>query len=193
MCADFAAFQTAVQSLQAAFIEAANGQPLLLPKMAPIGDVDEEASDILSLSLGRSAAGGPTLPDSISPVEKQLILTRLIERLPLAGQTVSAPQAIRLAQSLGHLLDQIYQAGSVPDTLTEQIPDDLAHHWQQILTFLNIIIENWPQILHSRGLLDPVIRKMKLADQQIESWQSARQPIRLLSPGLQARCLKPSK
>ena len=163
----------AVQSLQAAFIEVADGQPLLLPKMSPIGDIDEEASDILSLSLNRSAEGSLTLPYSISQIEKQLILTRLIERMKLAGQAVSAPQAIRLAQSLGHLLDQIYQAGSVPDSLTEQVPDDLAHHWQGILTFLNIIIEKWPQILHDRGLLDPVIRKMKLADQQIESWQCA--------------------
>ena len=161
----------AVQSLQAAFIEVADGQPLLLPKMSPIGDIDEEASDILSLSLDNLAAGELELPASISQIEKQLILTRLIERMPLAGQAVSAPQAIRLAQSLSHLLDQIYQAGSVPDRLTEQVPEDLAHHWQNILLFLNIIIEHWPQILHSRGLLDPVIRKMKLADQQIKSWQ----------------------
>ncbi|MEK9728987.1 MAG: double-strand break repair protein AddB, partial [Alphaproteobacteria bacterium] len=113
------------------------------------------------------------MPPSISPVEKQLILTRLIERLPLAGQAISTAQAVRLAQSLGHLLDQIYQAGTMPEKLAEQMPEDLARHWQDILTFLNIIIEQWPQILQSRGLLDPVIRKMMLADQQIESWKTA--------------------
>ncbi|MGB0815621.1 MAG: double-strand break repair protein AddB [Candidatus Puniceispirillaceae bacterium] len=163
----------AVYALQAAFIDASDGVPLLLPKMTPIGDVEEDASDMLSFSLGRGDDGDLTLPPSISPVEKQLILTRLIERLPLAGQAISTAQAVRLAQSLGHLLDQIYQAGTMPEKLAEQMPEDLARHWQDILTFLNIIIEQWPQILQSRGLLDPVIRKMMLADQQIESWKTA--------------------
>ena len=140
--------------MQAAFIDASDGVPLLLPKMTSIGDVEEDASDMLSFSLGRGYDGDLTLPPSISPVEKQLILTRLIERLPLAGQAISTAQAVRLAQSLGHLLDQIYQAGTMPEKLAEQMPEELTRHWQDILTFLNIIIEQWPQILQSRGLLE---------------------------------------
>ena len=143
----------AVYALQAAFIDASDGAPLLLPKMTPIGDVEEDASDMLSFSLGRGDNGDLILPPAISPMEKQLVLTRLIERLPLAGQAISTAQAVRLAQSLGHLLDQIYQAGTMPEKLAEQMPEDLARHWQDILTFLNIIIEQWPQILQSRGLL----------------------------------------
>lgn len=171
----------AVQSVQAAFTEVANGTPLLLPKMSPIGDIEEDGSDILSLSLGGNSSPDTvadiTLPASISNIEKQLILTQLIERMPLAGQAVSAAQAIRLAQSLSHFLDQIYQAGTppekLPEMLSKQVPDDLARHWQDILTFLNIIIQNWPDILQDRGLLDPVIRKLKLADQQMTSWKTA--------------------
>ena len=171
----------AVQSMQAAFTEVANGVPLLLPKMSPIGDIEEDGRDILSLSLGgnysRATDADLTLPASISSIEKQLILTQLIERMPLAGQAVSAAQAIRLAQSLSHLLDQVYQAGTppeeLPEILSKQVPDDLAHHWQDILNFLNIIIQNWPDILRDKGLLDPVIRKMKLADQQMQSWRTA--------------------
>jgi ATP-dependent helicase/nuclease subunit B len=167
--------------MQAAFTEVANGAPLLLPKMSPIGDIEEDGRDILSLSLGgnysRATDTDLTLPASISSIEKQLILTQLIERMPLAGQAVSAAQAIRLAQSLSHLLDQVYQAGTppeeLPEILSKQVPDDLAHHWQDILTFLNIIIQNWPDILRDKGLLDPVIRKMKLADQQMQSWRTA--------------------
>ena len=171
----------AVQSMQAAFTEVANGTPLLLPKMSPIGDIEEDGRDILSLSLGgnysRATDADLTLPASISSIEKQLILTQLIERMPLAGQAVSAAQAIRLAQSLSHLLDQVYQVGTppeeLPEILSKQVPDDLAHHWRAILTFLNIIIQNWPDILRDKGLLDPVVRKMKLADQQMQSWKTA--------------------
>ncbi len=149
--------------------------------MSPIGDIEEDGSDILSLSLAGNSSPDTvadiTLPASISNIEKQLILTQLIERMPLAGQAVSAAQAIRLAQSLSHFLDQIYQAGTppekLPEMLSKQVPDDLARHWQDILTFLNIIIQNWPDILQDRGLLDPVIRKLKLADQQMTSWKTA--------------------
>ncbi len=171
----------AVQSMQGAFTEVANGKTLLMPKMAPIGDIEEDGSDILFLSFGGnySRATNPdlTLPASISSIEKQLILTQLIERMPLAGKAISTAQAIRLAQSLSHLLDQVYQAGTPPERLpkilSKQVPDDLAHHWQDIVTFLNIIIQNWPVILRDKGLLDPVIRKLKLADQQMESWKTA--------------------
>ena len=47
----------AVYALQAAFIDASDGVPLLLPKMTPIGDVEEDASDMLSFSLGRGDDG----------------------------------------------------------------------------------------------------------------------------------------
>ena len=76
----------AVQSVQAAFTEVANGTPLLLPKMSPIGDIEEDESDILSLSLG-----GNSSPDTVADIT--------LPNCPVCHQSVSI--AARAAEAAG--------------------------------------------------------------------------------------------
>ncbi len=159
-----------VQALQAAFIQACKGQPILLPKITPIGDIDEDNSDILAAGLTADLV----LPEAVSQLEKQLILSQLIQRLRIAGHAISPTQAIKLASSLGRLLDQMNQMGCLdtdkPFLLEKTVPENLAAHWLDILKFLDIIFRAWPQILAEQGRMDPVVKRLELANLQIKSW-----------------------
>ena len=96
----------ACRSLRLAFLRTAPGRALLLPRIRPLGDIDEDEP-----SLGDEA--DEALPDAISPLERRLLLARLILKL---GETAggaaltgagTADQASRLARALAALLDEI--------------------------------------------------------------------------------------
>ena len=64
----------ACRALALAFLRAAPGQALLPPRIRPLGDIDEDEP-----SLGDEE--DETLPDAVSPLERRLQLTRLVQKL----------------------------------------------------------------------------------------------------------------
>ena len=76
-----------------------------------------------------------------------------------------------LAASLARFLDQIYQSGGCFSDLKEaDIPAEFTRHWAEILTFLRIVLQNWPEITKEMGVMDPSIRRLTLLDKQIYNW-----------------------
>ena len=162
----------ACRALGLAFLRAAPGRALLLPRIRPLGDIDEDEA-----SIGDEA--DETLPDAISPLERRLLLSRLIQRLretpggaALAGAG-TVDQAARLAQALAGLLDEIQIARIDPRGLATLAPEEYAIHWQQVLSFLTIITDRWPAILAERGQMDPAARRNALLAQLVERWEAA--------------------
>ena len=159
----------ACRALQLAFLRAAPGRALLLPRIRPLGDIDEDEP-----SLGDE--DDEALPDAVSPLERRLMLARLIQRLgetpggaALTGSG-AVDQSARLARALASLLDEIQIARVDPQGLTDLAPEEYAAHWQQVLSFLAIIMDTWPKHLAEKGLMDPAARRNALLEALAERW-----------------------
>ena len=159
----------AASALQAAFLDSVAGAPMLLPRMLPVGDFGNDDDGRLSPFLGDDA--GSDLPPPISKIRRQICLAKLLRHFPLGGQYPTQPQAMRLADSLGQLLDQLYNADATADQLRDLLPDQFSAHWQDILTLLGILIDRWPDILAQEGLLDVVDRRNRLLRRRANQWR----------------------
>ena len=158
----------ACRTLREAFLRLSGGAPLLLPRMRPIGDVDE---DDFALSAGEDLPPEDgslfEAPPAIAELKRQLLLARLIlER----ERDASAEQAVLLARALARLLDQTQTERLSFDRLADLAPADLSSHWQQTLEFLKIVTENWPDVLAGDGLTDPAARRNLLLERLQERW-----------------------
>ena len=172
----------ACRALGRAFLRASPGQALLLPHIRPLGDVDEDEA-----SIGDEA--DEALPDAIAPLDRRLLLARLIQRL---GETASGTalagagavdQASRLAQALAALLDEIQIARLDPAALATLAPEEYAAHWQQVLSFLEIIMDAWPAHLAEEGLMDPWTRRNALLERLAERWAAQPPPHPVIAAG----------
>lgn len=169
----------ACRALRDAFLRRSGGQPTLLPRMRPLGDLDEDELAIAGAGdLGAELPGGDTpdafidIPPALSGLHRQILLTRLVLARP--GQDITAEQAARLAGELGRLLDQIHTERLDFAALAGLVPDDLAEHWQVTLDFLTILSAQWPKVLAAEGAIDAAERRNRLLAAQAAAWQ--RQP-----------------
>ncbi len=141
---------------------------LVLPEIAPIGDLDDgeafaadESPDAVPLDI----------PPAISDLRRQLLLTRLILS-PAAGQDPpDTGQAAALAAALARLLDQVHTARISFDGLERLVPAELAEHWQKTLRFLRLLTEHWPAIVDAEGAMDPALRRNLLIARRIDFWR----------------------
>ncbi|MGB9153542.1 MAG: double-strand break repair protein AddB, partial [Alphaproteobacteria bacterium] len=152
----------ACRHLGAAFAQIANGKPVLLPRMRPLGDVDEE-------EMIFSDEGFVDLPPAIAPLKRLMLLTQQVQR---RDPSLSLDQAAQAADALARFLDQIQieqcDVGKLPELVEEQ---ELAEHWRQTVLFLEIVTKNWPLILESHGCLDPAQRRNAVLAAQAEAWR----------------------
>ena len=159
----------AALALQAAFLNEASGQPMLLPRMLPVGDFGNDDDGQLSPFLFDEASSD--LPPPISEIRRQICLAKLLRHFPLGGKYPSQPQAMRLAASLGQLLDQLYNADATAEQLRDLLPDQFSSHWQDILTLLRILSDRWPNILEQEELVDVVDRRNRLLRRRADQWR----------------------
>ena len=80
-----------------AFLRLGGGQPLLLPRLVPIGEPDES-------ELWLDPALEATLPPAIGQVRRRLLLTRLVQA---RDPEMPLEQAVRLAAELARFLDEL--------------------------------------------------------------------------------------
>jgi ATP-dependent helicase/nuclease subunit B len=155
------------RALRDTFLEISKGQPLLLPRMQPIGDIDADELEISLAGYGLQDAW-QDIPESISPMERQFLLSRLIAS---KDPDLSYDQNLSLAASLTRLLDQVHTEDLDFSDLRKLVPDSLSAHWQMTLEFLEIITKNWPRILDERGKIDPADRRNRLLKKLTEFWK----------------------
>ena len=166
----------ACRALAAAFLRLRDGQPLLLPWMRPLGDLEDDLFSPEEETTADELAFGDALavPPAISTLERQLLLTRTV--MALKGQATTLDQAARLARELGRLLDQVQTEGRDLARLADLITGELAQHWQLTVDFLAILTENWPKILAEAGCIDPAERRNRLLEAQAQAWRTAPPP-----------------
>lgn len=169
----------AVRAMQEAFLDACGGRALLLPRLRPIGDVDEDAS------LIDVAASGPAATSAIGEAERLVALTSLVLKWSQAQRhdggaataisgARTAAQAVALARELSALIDLLETERVDPARLGTLVPEDHAAHWAKTLGFLDIVLTMWPAFLTERGLAAPAEHRNRLLSE--EAGRLARTP-----------------
>lgn len=160
----------ACRSLALAFVREAEGRPLLLPRMTPIGDIDEDDVSFDEMNALVSAAGA-NIPPAVPALRRQLLLGRHVVRLMGAARTTPA-QAAQLAAELGRLFDQVHTERLDLADLDRLVPDELARHWQITLDVLRPIASEWQATLRAEGCIDPADRRQRLLGAQAAAWRA---------------------
>jgi ATP-dependent helicase/nuclease subunit B len=161
----------ACRALALGFLRSAGGEALLLPRMLPLGDLDED--DLTFETLEEPGVGDfLDLPPPISLLRRQLLLARLVQALP--GPPRSADQAARLARELARLMDRVIAERLDLKDLERLVPREFAQHWRITIDFLRILTDQWPKVLSEEGCIEAADRRNRLLAAQTELWQ--RQP-----------------
>jgi ATP-dependent helicase/nuclease subunit B len=164
----------AVRSLREAFLRACKGRPTLLPRLAPLGDLDESEWEIAT-SITTGEDGALELPPAIEPAQRDAMLARLVAAFrDDQGEPVaqSAAQALKLARELGGLLDELTIEGVSFARLKDLVEESFADHWQRTLRFLQIVGEAWPDILAERAMIDAIDRRTRSLRARAARWRS---------------------
>ena len=176
------------RALTTAFLRQSGGRAMLLPRISPIGDIDEDelAFGDQALSMGAGMGGDAlaaelSLPPPIPPIRRQLLLTRLI--LAFDRKATTPDQAARLAAELARLLDRVHTEGLDFRRLGELVPERFAEHWELTLDFLAIVTEHWPRVLAEEGCLDPADHRNRLIKAQARAWREAPPATPVLAAG----------
>lgn len=157
----------ACQSLADAFVRQHNLQPTILPQIKPIFDVEED-----EVVLTQDAAILHNLLPAVDPIRKAMQFTRMImKKSELGLDKISPAQAYTLAKNLMQLMDMSYNQELDLAKLKDLAGEEYAIHWKQTLLLLQIITENWPNILAQNGKTDEVARRHALLRTQMQIWQ----------------------
>jgi ATP-dependent helicase/nuclease subunit B len=172
----------AARALQEAFLDAASARALILPRIQPIAEGDEELSLLASYAGATALAPGDAdIPPAASEIERRIVLTGLVQKwsgamrrqaaevaeddaraLAIAAGATTAAQAAGLAAELAALVDEAETEEADLSGLDKLVPEKFSEHWQKTLQFLRIALEWWPQHLAERKLLSPADRRNRL-------------------------------
>ncbi|WP_368413176.1 double-strand break repair protein AddB [Dongia sp.] len=181
----------ACRAVQEAFLRlgASGGRALMLPRLMPLGDLDEGELGLqgvaLDLSLGEGL--GDEVPPAMPGMRRHLLLAQLVQKAAAAtlpgGGDMSFDQAARLAAELARLLDQVETERLDFAEIRNLAPEELAEHWQLTLRFLDILQQNWPDILRSEGAVDAATRRNLLLARQCRLWRERPPPHPVIAAG----------
>jgi ATP-dependent helicase/nuclease subunit B len=164
----------AARALGQAFLDAREGAATLLPRIRTLGDIDPDDAGLAE--LGEAIDATPT----IDPLARRLTLARLIRARDKQSDWSDDPvAALGAADALAELLDSaaMTASGDKPfdwaalETLVEV--KELAQHWEQSTTFLQIVTSAWPDYLDQLDMVDPGVRQRRGIESLIETWRNA--------------------
>ncbi len=148
-----------------AFLDAVESGAAILPRIVPIGDIDEDELVFADAAAGRLASTALEQPQAIDGIERKLFLAELISKWA-AQPAVRSEEGVRLvaanpasilalADDLAHLMDDFTTRDASWDDLDGLVPDHLDQYWQLTLAFLKIAREQWPKLRDERGKIEP--------------------------------------
>jgi ATP-dependent helicase/nuclease subunit B len=183
----------AARALLAAFAYCAGGGAAVLPKIRPLGAVDEDA-ELFAAPAADVFALDPDIPDAIGDIQRRFILAELVlgwsralkgaivrvgadgalatdSGSPIAVGSTPA-DAVALAGDLAALIDEFIIEGAPWSAVRNLVAEDYDEYWGITTRFLKIAVENWPEILKARGLVDPAQRRAMLIEREISRMSS---------------------
>ncbi len=143
----------AANQLRLILLGASGQRALLLPRIKPIGDLDE--------NLTPDFEAETILPPSMSPTGQFFALLSLLDQWANENPMISLAQEIKhsqtqsmaVATSLLKLVDQIETEEVNLDKIGDAYEADLSEHRNAILSLLSIIKTELPKLLHDQNLL----------------------------------------
>jgi ATP-dependent helicase/nuclease subunit B len=122
----------AARALSHAILDALATDAALLPKIVPLGDVDED-----EFAFEDAAGEGRLLP-AIEPAQRRLALAKLVLKFARVSERVATTPsaAIALADQLARLFDDFTIAKLTFEDLAGIVPPELDKHWEVSLEFL---------------------------------------------------------
>ena len=173
----------AARAITDAFVRRAQGG-LLLPRLVAVGDLDLD--ERLGGFLDPIDDNDSLIPPGIEPLERQMILARLVEGArAAAGDPVDAGEAVRLAGDLASTLDQLLVEQVDPQRLRNAVSaPELSAHWQASLTILDTILTAWPRELAARGRIDMADRRNRLLAKVARVWATNPPPGFVVAAGI---------
>ena len=152
----------AILTLKDAFVRQSGGKVFLLPKILALGALEETAffenNDILP---------------AIDVLERKAILTSMI-MADYAKYGVDNPtpdKAAALADSLAEFLDEFEKSETDLGNIKNLVPDEFAFHLQSILSFLELVLKDYPKILKEKGKINPAAREVQLIYAKAKQWE----------------------
>ncbi|PZQ59269.1 MAG: double-strand break repair protein AddB [Sphingomonas taxi] len=156
-------------AIREAFVRASGGA-LLLPRIVALGGEELDAAVGAALD---PADAVPPLPPAVDPLQRRMILARLVEEeRAAAGRPVDAAEAVRLAGELARTLDQLIVEEVRPERLAAIDPGEgLSDHWETALRLFRILLDRWPAERDRLGCIDAAERRIRLIDRQAARWR----------------------
>jgi ATP-dependent helicase/nuclease subunit B len=158
---------------QEVFLEVLGGDAVLLPRIVPLGDVDEEELAFAD-AAAPEALDLPDVPDALDGLQRRLLLAQLIGAWakqikpdnPAQAPLVAGGPASMLAlgDDLARLMDDMATRKVDWSALDALVPDAHDRYWQLTLDFLKIAREWWPAELEGRARIEPAVRRDLLID-----------------------------
>ncbi|MEJ8570522.1 double-strand break repair protein AddB [Microbaculum marinum] len=164
----------------------AGGEAVLLPRIRPIGDVDEVDLALAGVGALGDAALALRQKPAIAPLRRHVLLTELVLgwgrtvarslMVPGRDEPVAIPvvpgDAAYLARDLATLIDDFETEGRKFSGLSGLVPEDHAAYWRLTVEFLRIATELWPDILEAEQAVDPAARRDALLRGEAELLRS---------------------
>ena len=193
------------RALAAEFARVLNRPAVLLPKIVPLGGLEEIETGLSFHDSAFDAVSFAGLPDAVDETGRRLVLTRLIlewarqlrhaiisidskgkrrvaEDQPLLV-AASPAQAWQLSADLAALIDDMIIEGVEWDALTHLAPENFDDYWRITLEFLKIAAVGWREHLAQIGRIDAAERQTRLADLEIARLSAAVSPHPVIAIG----------
>ena len=157
---------------QVVFLDALGGDAAILPRLVPVGDIDEDEIVFAEFAGGPLAAERLSLARAMDPFERKASLTQLIlawaaqqKRTGEESLIANSPaSAFAMAGELARLQDDMITRGVDWSALDTLVPEEMDQHFRSTLEFLKIVREAWPAYLAEFGLMDATARRDALID-----------------------------
>ena len=188
--------QRAGRALAAEFARAFGPGATFLPRILPLGGLEESENAALFSADGSFDPNGPP---AIEELERRLLLAQLImawsksighaivstgpddqweldtnEKFLVAA---SPAAAYALAAELGALIDEFHIENVEPKAIGKIVDDDFDRYWSITIRFLGIALNQWPAMLEEKGLVDAAQRRRWLVEAQIAALAVANDPV----------------
>ena len=152
----------AVRAVTDAFVRA-SGSGLLLPRLIPVGDPE----------LDERVGGALDRVDEREPIPAAIDATERLLKLASIVRGGGSAESLRLAADLARTLDALLVEEIEPRWLRNAVSEtsDLARHWEKSLDKLQLIYEQWPQLLAERGSIDLAERRNRLLHRLADRWE----------------------
>ena len=191
----------AARAFAAVLADRLDGRAALLPRIVPLGDIDEaEDAQILDrqgFALGEDGAAAGSLPPETSPTARRLALAQLVlawarsvdrallrldddEQLLVSA---TPADALALAGELGALIDTLAIHGKTVEDISALVPDAYSQYWNMSRDFLQIAARTWPALCAEAGVMDAALRRHRLLTAEAERLATQRPDLPVVAAG----------